>query len=318
MSDSHSHAGHAHGGGNLKAAFLLNLTFTLIEIAGGLWTNSIAILTDALHDGGDCLSLGSAWYLDRLSRRGRTSTHTYGYRRFSVLGALITGTVLLAGLIVMVWKAVERLGSPQEVYAPGMIGLAVVGILFNGAAVLKVKSGKSLAEQVVSWHLLEDTLGWGAVLVGSTIMAIWDVPIIDPILSIGISLFVLWNVIRNMRKVFRVFLQVAPASFDVEQFEREVRALPNVQSTHHTHCWSLDGERHVLTIHVVMQGNTNHEHVVNLKCRIRELLDPDVFEHVTVDVELEGDRCVSDAEPCSDEDAAADRELSPDHRRPLS
>lgn len=167
---SHDHS-HAHdGAGNLKVAFLLNLGFTIIEIAGGFWTNSIAILTDAVHDSGDCISLGFAWYLQKISSRERTSTYTYGYRRFSVLGALITGLVLLAGLTFILWNAVKRLISPEEVLAPGMIALAVIGVVMNGAAVLRVRKGESLSEKVVSWHLLEDTLGWIAVLIGALIM----------------------------------------------------------------------------------------------------------------------------------------------------
>lgn len=142
----------------------------------------------------------------------------YGYRRYSLLGGLITAVVLIAGLAFILWHAVGRLFSPEPVNAPGMMILALIGVAFNGAAVLKVKKGSSLTEQVVSWHLLEDTLGWVAVLVGAGIMAVWDIPIIDPILSIGISLFVLWNVVRNLRQFFTVFLQLTPKEFDVLLF----------------------------------------------------------------------------------------------------
>ena len=199
---------HQHGSsGNLKVAFLLNLAFTIIEIIGGLWTNSIAILTDAVHDLGDTLSLGSAWYFDRISKRGRSDHNTYGYRRYSLLGGLITAAVLVGGLSVGLWQAFGRLFSPQPVNAQGMIILAVIGVAFNGVAVLRVRKGSSLTERVVSWHLLEDTLGWCAVLIGAGVMAIWDLPIIDPLLSIGISLFVLWNVMRTLRKFLGIFLQ---------------------------------------------------------------------------------------------------------------
>ena len=295
---SHSHEGHQHGSAsNLKVAFFLNLSFTIIEIIGGFWTNSIAILTDAVHDSGDCASLGLAWYFDKLSQRGRTAEHTYGYKRFRLLGGLITGVVLVAGIVFILWKAISRLMSPEAVNAPGMIVLAVIGIVFNGVAVLRVKKGSSLTEQVVSWHLLEDTLGWGAVLIGSGIMAIWDVPIIDPILSIGISLFVLWNVGRNLKKVMKVFLQTTPESFDLQTFERDTRSLPKVRSTHHTHGWSLDGEKHVLSTHLVMADDTTREEMIGTKRLVREMLDEHEFAHVTIDVELEGEECASsDAE----------------------
>lgn len=291
-----SHSGHDHGStGNLKVAFLLNFTFTLIEIVGGIWTNSIAILTDALHDAGDSASLGLAWYFERLSQRGRTPQQTYGYRRFRLLGGLITGMVLIAGLTFILWTAFSRLMSPEPVNAPGMIALAVIGILFNGAAVLRVRKGSSLTEQVVSWHLIEDTLGWIAVLIGASVMAVWDLPIIDPILSIGISLFVLWNVARNLKKVMAVFLQTTPDSFDLISFEKSVRGISKVHSCHHSHSWSLDGESHVLTTHLVMAAGVARADIIDAKKRVRELLDDAEFEHVTIDVELEGEDCASGA-----------------------
>ncbi len=304
MGDGHTHHGHAHGSsGNLKTAFFLNFGFTIIEIFGGIYTNSIAILSDAVHDLGDSLSLGLAWYFDRLSKREKTPEHTYGYRRYSLLGGLITAIVLIVGIAFVLWNALTRLFSPEEVNAPGMMLLAVIGVAFNGAAVLKVRKGTSLTEQVVSWHLLEDTLGWVAVLIGAGIMAVWDIPIIDPLLSIAISLFVLYNVLRNLRKVFNVFLQKTPATFDVEKFEQAITAHPKVLSAHHTHSWSIDGESHVLTTHLIMERDSGREEITEVKSQVRHMLDKKTFEHVTVDVELEGEDCVIGDEhmPCETE-----------------
>lgn len=286
-----SHDHHHDSGDNLKVAFFLNLGFTIIEIIGGILTNSIAILSDALHDFGDTASLGLAWYFEKLSGRDRTDQHTYGFKRFRLLGSLVTGFVLVVGLIFVLWNAIGRLINPESVNAPGMMALAILGILVNGAAVLRVKKGSSLTEQVVSWHLLEDTLGWAAVLIGAGIMAIWDVPIIDPILSICISLFILWNVGWNLKKVIMVFLQTAPEGFDVKHFERGVKTLPGVSSIHHLHLWSLDGEDHVLTLHVVLSPQTDREREVAIKEEIQNLLGENEFTHVTIATELEGESC---------------------------
>ncbi len=290
---SHSHGG--EGGKNIGIAFFLNLTFTLIEIAGGLWTNSVAILSDALHDFGDCITLGFAWYMQRVSRKQSDATFTYGYRRFSVLGALITGVVLLVGLLFVVWKASARVLHPEPVYAPGMIAIAIVGILFNGAAVLRIRGGHSLNEKVMSWHLLEDVLGWVAVLLGSIAMLIWKLPIIDPLLSIGISLFVLWNVIKNLRKVLMVFMQSAPKSFDAARFNLALTSVEKAVSSHHTHTWSIDGERHVLSTHLVMRSDATREDIVKAKRRVHELLAEHNFEHATIEVELEGEDCAAES-----------------------
>jgi len=287
MAHDHSH----DSAGNLKVAFFLNLGFTIVEIIGGIFTNSIAILSDALHDAGDTASLGLAWYFDKLSEKDSNSVHTYGYKRFRLLGGLITGLVLIVGLVFILWNAIGRLMSPEPVNAPGMMALAIIGILVNGAAVLRVKKGSSLTEKVVSWHLLEDTLGWAAVLIGAGIMSVWDLPIIDPILSIGISLFVLWNVAQNLKNVVKVFLQATPDSFNLEDFESSVGQIPKVLSTHHTHGWSLDGESHVLSTHLVMTSNSTRQDITAAKAKVRDLLDRHEFEHLTIEIELDGESC---------------------------
>ena len=287
---------HSNSTTNLKTAFFLNLAFTLIEIVGGLATNSIAILSDALHDGGDCVSLGLSWYLQNVSQRKASKTFTYGYQRFSPLGALITGTVLLAGMIVILFNAVPRLSDPQPVKPEGMIALAVLGIVVNGYAAFRASKGSSLNEGVVSWHLLEDVLGWIAVLVGSIAIKIWDLPIIDPILSIGISLFILFNVFRQLAKVAKVFMQRVPDGFDFEKFERQVLNLESVQSMHHAHVWSLDGEHHVMTTHLVLDSNISRDRLVEIKKSVYDLVKESGFEHLTVEIELVDEECYLERE----------------------
>jgi cobalt-zinc-cadmium efflux system protein len=293
--DHHHHHGHDHATGNLLVAFLLNLTFTAIEIGGGVWTNSVAILSDAVHDAGDCLALGLAWYLHRLAQRRPDALFTYGYRRWSALGALITGVVLIAGLAFIGWESAERLRSPQPVRSLGVIGLAVIGVLFNGAAVWRLSGGHSLNEQMARWHLLEDTLGWIAVLVGGVAMTIWNVPILDPLLAMLIALIVLWNVAWNLKKVGHIFLQGAPHGFDPAAFERELAELPHVVGCHHTNTWTLDGERHVFSTHLVLASTTTREEIVAVKRRVHEKLREHHFEHITLDVELAGERCAAEA-----------------------
>ena len=282
---------------NLKTAFLLNLVFTIIEVIGGVYTNSIAILSDALHDGGDCLSLGASWYFQKKSKEEANLRFTYGYERFSVLGALITGTVLLVGMVVILFRAVPRLMNPEPVHTNGMIALAVLGVVVNGFAAWRASRGSSMNEAVVSWHLLEDVLGWIAVLIGAIAMQIWDIPIIHPLLSIGISIFILVNVARNLWRVAKVFLQHSPEEFEVEDFQKEVEQLEGVSSLHHLHCWSLDGESHVLTLHVLMGADISRKGILRVKRRIKELLSEYSFKHITVEFELEGEVCcLSDAE----------------------
>jgi cobalt-zinc-cadmium efflux system protein len=291
---NHNHT-HAHGHDNstdrIRAAFFLNLLFTILEIIGGLWTNSLAILSDALHDLGDSISLGLSWYLDRYSKKGKDRRFSYGYRRFSLLAALLNTLVLVVGGFIVISEAIPRLTNPQPTHVPGMILFAIGGILINGLAVLRLRGGQSLNAQVVAWHLLEDVLGWVAVLVVSLILLVWEAYILDPILSILITLYVLWNVFRNLRRTSALFLQAVPENFDVGEVEEALLAMENVTSVHHTHLWSLDGEHHVLTTHIVVDPCTTRDQVLNLKREINQLTEGMHLEHTTLEIEYEDEDC---------------------------
>lgn len=290
-SHSHHSLSHHHATQNITLAFFLNLLFAFIELVGGLYTNSIAILSDALHDFGDSLSLGVAWYLQKISRKGRDKEYTYGYKRFSLLGALFISTVLLVGSFFVIKECVERLMHPQVANAQGMLLLALLGIVINGFAALRLMRGGSISERAVSLHMLEDLFGWVAVLVVSIVMLFVDLPILDPILSIAISLWVLYNVYKNLKETFRVFLQQAPQDVDIEQLQESLQALEGISSIHDIHLWSLDGESNVMTLHVVIAQDLSVAESHALKCRIRTLLNEKKITHATIEIEVMGEEC---------------------------
>ena len=288
MSHNHSH----DEIGNIKVAFFLNLSFTLLEIFGGLWTNSLAILSDAIHDLGDSVSLGLAWYFERLSEKGENGKYSYGYRRFSLLGAFINTTILIIGSLFILSEAIPRLLKPQGVNAPGMVLFAIVGILVNGLAVLRLRKGKSMNAKVVAWHLVEDVLGWAAVLIISVILVFFDLPILDPVLSILIAVFILFKVVGNLRKTVELFLQAVPDDKMFESVNRNLSQIENVRSIHHTHIWTLDGAHHVLTTHVVVQEDLGKDQVMCIKADIRNVLRDYDFSHITVEIEYGDSDCM--------------------------
>lgn len=291
MTHSHAHPhSHSHAQtGNIRLAFFLNLGFTLFEIAGGLYTNSLAILSDAVHDLGDSLSLGLSWYLERHSHRGSDARYSYGYRRFSLLAALLNTVVLVTGSLFILSEAIPRLLHPQSSNAPGMVFLALVGIAVNGLAVLRLRGSQSLNAQMIAWHLLEDVLGWVAVLIISISLLFTDLYILDPLLSILISLYVLYNVVRSLRKTLRLFLQAVPDAIDLPGVEHALLDIPQVQSVHHTHIWSLDGERHVLTTHLVVEPEASKDDFIRVKQAAAAIAAGMRLEHATIEVEFEQD-----------------------------
>lgn len=289
---SHSHIHHHHGDvKNIKIAFFLNLGFSVIEIIGGILTNSVAILSDAVHDLGDSLSLGMSWYFQKLSRKKRDEVYTYGYKRFSIVGALVNSIVLIVGSVLILGEAIPRLFNPQPADAQGMFWLAILGIAVNGFAAYRLHKGGTLNEKVVSLHLLEDVLGWAAVLIGSVVMHYTDLYIIDSILSIGISIFILFNVYKNIKEIFRIILQGTPHAIDTELVEAEIRKIDIIDSIHDLHLWTIDGNYNILTIHVVLKSAQSMEQLAVLKNQIRTTLSEKGIEHITVEFETVNEDC---------------------------
>ncbi|MEP2668700.1 MAG: cation diffusion facilitator family transporter [Cyclobacteriaceae bacterium] len=292
MGHSHDHHHHHdHAEGNIKVAFFLNMGFTIIEIVGGILTNSLAILSDALHDLGDSLSLGLSWYFQKISKKGRTKSFTFGYKRFSLLGAIINSIILIVGSIIILSKAIPQIFNPEAVHVQGMFYLAILGIIVNGAAVLRLRKGETMNERVVSLHLLEDVLGWVAVLIGSVIMMYFDAPFIDPLLSVFIALYVLYNVYKNLKKSMVIILQGIPEEVSIEHIREKLKSIPSITNVHDCHVWSMDGNYNVLTVHLVLDKDYQLSEQVVLKQQVREILKGESVNHITIELENQDEHC---------------------------
>ena len=271
---------------NMMIAFMLNLSFALFELVGGMWIGSIAILSDAIHDVGDAVSIGLAWALERRSRKPPNDTYTYGYARYSLIGGWITATVLIGGSLVMIGHAVDRMVNPTEIHYNGMILLAVIGVCVNGCAAFFTHTGDSLNRKAVHLHMLEDVLGWAAVLVGAVAMRFTDLAIFDPILSVGVALFILIQAVRNAKGIVEVLLEKVPAHIKTADIREDIQAMDGVLDVHHIHVWSLDGQRHAATVHAVIDGEPH-----TIKKAIREAVRKRGVGHVTVETETAQEPC---------------------------
>jgi cobalt-zinc-cadmium efflux system protein len=288
MAHDHHHHHHHDSEKGLKTAFFLNLTFTILELIGGWYVNSVSIVSDAVHDLGDTISLGTAWRLDRISKRKASEKYSFGYRRFSLLGAVINAVVLILGSIYVIREAILRLLYPEPSDAQGMLYFAIFGVAVNGYAAWKVSHGKTMNERVISWHLIEDVLGWVAVL----IVSIYPSPYLDPALSLLISLYILWNVVKRLQETVYLFLQGNPTDVDKSAIETEILEIPNVESTHHTHIWSLDGEHHVFTTHVKLKPVSSVSDILAVKNQLKTIMKKHPFEHYTIETEINEEDCV--------------------------
>ena len=294
-SHDHSHGHSSDASRRIGWAFFLNVVFTIIEFIGGWLTNSTAIMADAVHDLGDSLSIGTSWGLNKLSDKDANRTFSYGYKRFSLLGALINGVVLTIGSVWILFEAIPRLSEPEMPQAEGMLLLSIFGIAVNGYAAYKLSEGNSLNERVLNWHLLEDVLGWVAVFIVSIVLMFKPWAILDPILSIGFTLFILFNVIRNLKQTLMLFLQATPDRAQLERIRDDLLSNEHVSDLHHFHIWSLDGERNVMTVHLVLVGDVSTEHIQTLKNDVQHSLKKYNFEHTTVEFEFADEQCRDEA-----------------------
>lgn len=271
---------------NILVAFILNFAFSVFEFIGGTWTGSVAILSDSIHDLGDSLSIGIAWFLERKSRKQPDDTFTYGYLRYSVTGSVITSVILLLGSAMVIWNAVKRLINPVQINYSGMIVFAVFGVVVNFLAAYFTKSGDSLNQKAVNLHMLEDVLGWVVVLSGALFMKFTDISIIDPIMSICVALFILVSTIGNLKEALDLFLEKKPDDISIEELMHHVKDIEGVLDVHHIHVWSLDGVNNCATMHVVTDSDPK-----SIKTKVREELSEHGISHVTLELETSTEDC---------------------------
>ena len=275
---------------NILIAFLLNALFSVFEFFGGIFTGSVAIVSDAIHDIGDAISIGISCFLERKSKKQPDEVYTYGYARYSVIGSLITTVVLLFGSSAVIYNALIRIFNPVKIDYNSMIAFALIGVVINFIAAYFTKEGDSLNQKAVNLHMLEDVLGWAVVLIGAIIMRFTDIYIIDPIMSIGVSVFIFVNAIKNLKQIENLFLERLPDNISMEEIKNHLLKIDGVEDVHHIHIWSMDGYNNYATMHVVCDGES-----YKIKQKIREELKEHHIGHVTLELEEDCENC---AEQC--------------------
>ena len=247
--DTHHH--HKKAGDNLAFVFFMNLAFNIIVIVGGLATNSVAILADCIHDLSDTISIAFAWVLEKVSQKDSTDNYSYGYQRFSILGAVIISVFVIIMAFVILQEAIPRLFAPEGIDAEGMLLISIIGLVFKSLSVYRLHKGETFNEKAIFFHQLGDIFEWLAILILSVVLIFWDgAPYLDPFVSIGIALWLIFNLGRNLYKSLEVLLQKTPDYFDVNEFKNSILDIQGVNAIDDFHIWSLDGIDSVMTLKV--------------------------------------------------------------------
>ena len=263
-------------------AFFLNLSYAIVEfIAGGVFGSS-AVLADSVHDLGDAVAIGVSVVLETISNREEDSRYTLGYKRFSLLGALITAVILMTGSVFVILENLTKLFHPQPVNDEGILWLGIIAVTINVLASLVVRKGKTKNESILSLHFLEDTLGWIAVILMAIILRFTDWYILDPLLSLVISFFILSKAIPRFWSTLKIFLDAVPEGVNIEQVKSDLEQLDHVASINQLNLWTMDGLEKNAIVHVCLE---HVKHMEVCKESIRDLLKESGFQNVTIEVD---------------------------------
>ncbi|MCK4552341.1 MAG: cation transporter [Tenericutes bacterium] len=276
----------------MLVSFILNFLFTIIEFIGGIITNSVALLSDSIHDLGDSISIGIAIFLEKKSRRKPDKDYTYGYIRFSMLGAMISSIILLIGSGIIIFEAINRILKPELINTEMIIYFSIFGVIVNGIAALNSSKGKSLNEKAITLHMLEDVLGWVALLVASIVMHFTDILILDAILSLAFSAFIIYHVVKNLSGIFKVLLEGSPTDINIEEIKSKLLKIDKVKDIHHLHIWSLTDRYSVVTLHAIIIDDLKSKEITEIQNEIIRELQKNGIKHSTIQIEFESHKCI--------------------------
>ena len=263
-------------------AFFLNLSFAIVEfIAGGIFGSS-AVLADSVHDFGDAIAIGISALLESISNRKEDSHYTLGYKRFSLLGAMVTAVILMTGSGMVLLENLTKLFHPQPVNEEGLLWLGFIAISVNVLASLVIRKGETKNESILSLHFLEDTLGWVAVILMAIVLRFTDWYILDPLLSLAISIFILSKAIPRFWSTLKIFLDAVPEGVDIQKIKKDLAELDHVASINQLNLWTMDGLEKNAIVHVCLE---HADHMEVCKESIRTLLKDCGFQNVTIEVD---------------------------------
>lgn len=277
---------------NIKIAFLLNLAFSIVEAIGGILTNSISIISDSLHNLGDSITIGIDYIFEKKSKKLPNKEYSYGYLRYTMLGSLIASFILLVGSVIIIYNVVPRLIKPLSVNYDAMIIFGIFGLLINLYATIKIMRSKD-KDKKINTHMIEDTVIWLFILTGSICIKMFDLVIIDPILSLLIAVYILYQVYKYMKNIYNIFMEKVPKNVKIDEIKKDIESNENIDNVHHIHIWSMDGVNNYMTAHIHLNKMLNEEEIIKTKNDVKNKLKEDKINHITLEVEYFNEKCDS-------------------------
>lgn len=309
MGHNHSH-GHSHGHGhshshtnNKKAlfwAFLLIATFMVVEVIGGVITNSLALLSDAGHMLSDAAALGLSLFAMKLGERKATQSKTYGFKRFEIIAAALNGLTLIVISIYIFVEAYHRFTDPPEVQSMGMLTISVIGLVVNIIAAWILMSGdkdENLNVRSAFLHVLGDMLGSVGAITAALLIYFFGWGLADPIASIAVAILIIISGWRVTKESFHVLMEGTPEQIELNEVKDEIMKIPEVIDVHDVHVWSITSGVLMFTGHIAVEGGGAHDRVLHKAQKL--LHDRFGIDHSTLQVEGEEHGCPCAHGPCN-------------------
>lgn len=281
---SHCHK-HLKDTDNIKTTFYLNLMFAILELVVGLFSNSIALISNSIHDFGDSIILLTTLEIEKFSLKPKDKRFTYGYRRFTLVGALLNTTILLIGSTLIIYGAIKRLINPTEISVGLLFVFSLIGVFINLVGVYKVSKNKNVIGDILKLNLLYDVLSWVVIFIGSIIMYLTNYYIIDSILSLIIAAMILFSVIKGFKGLFSKLMQAVPEDINIEHIMEKILESEDILDCHDLHIWDLDGDDYIATFHIVVKDNLNETELMAIKERIKRKLENCKINHATIEID---------------------------------
>lgn len=281
----HSHAHTTKDVSNIKYTFYLNFCFAILEVIIGIFANSIALTSNAIHDFGDAIILLFTFNIEKFSFKQRDEQFTYGYRRFTLVGVILNSFILIGGAIIIIHGALHRIINPEPINEYLLFVFAILGIIVNLIGVYKIAKGNDIVDKVLYKNLLYDAINWIVLLIGSIIILITNFYLIDALLSLIISLIMIISVVKGLKGIFYQLMQAVPQDIELKKIDDIIMVDKNILEYHDLHIWNLDGEDYIATFHLVVKDNLTDEQLMKIKEEVKIRLETCKINHATIEID---------------------------------
>lgn len=295
----HHHHAHNLSGPKLLIVTLLNFLITLVEFAGGIFSNSLSLMSDAVHNLGDTSAVLFAYIAAKISSRKSDLNHTFGYKRVEIITALFNAVILIAICLFLLKEAYVRFVHPESVNGGIMVLVAVVGLIANAVSVILLHNNKkgSMNVRAAYLHLLGDTLSSVAVVAGGVAIRFWHVTWLDPAITVVVSVYIIYHTWGIVRESVGILMQSVPVGIDVPKLKKEIERIPGVEDLHHIHVWALSESQVHFESHIRVGDNMNMEQAMHIRNAVENLLHDNGIIHTTLQIDYgncSGEICVCD------------------------